>query len=539
MDVGIDFGTTFSTLCYSASGADGCTRVAGSIFVETQVFVPEEGTRYYIGKVAGKLYRDGVVGRLYLNPKRWVGVNAINFSSFMKKLKPAYSVELLSSGAVMIGGIGTGRDTKLSVTDVICLFLRGLIKEAESETGKTVTSAVVTVPADYNSFKRGFIVTALRGLGIPVKAIINEPTAAALYSLAKSGLDDMLIAVFDFGGGTFDVSFVKKKGDILVVVYSAGDNFLGGRDIDLALANTLKKKLSGEVDMGKLLFFVSTIKEDISNDASVETHIVPTKKGSEIIKLTEAELTEVVAPFARKAVKIFSDAMERFLPDRAVAVLTGGSSALVEVRKQIGALPSVASVVYDPVDFRCSVACGAKVYCDCLGGKGSLRLVDTLTNSLSDEIVEFEPSLVFPKGNPIPCSYTTSYSVSTANVVYGVYEGERNRSYLNELTFRCEYRHGSSGKRTDTVKYDLSLDGTLSVTINGKLGVNEFNTTLPSKVVNSKSYSTGREDTQKEGVGAYCAMLNAIRSTSVVPDDVLLGRKVFTDLNIDTTSKAT
>lgn len=532
MDVGIDFGTTFSTLCYSATGATGCTKIAGSIFVETQIFIPDEGSRYYIGKVAGKMYRDGVVGRLYINPKRWVGVNATNFSTFMKKLKPAYGVELLPTGVVEVGGIGTGKDIKVSVTDLICLFLRGLIKEAESETGTMVASAVVTVPADYNSFKRGFVVTALRGLGVPVKAIINEPTAAALYSLAKSGLDDMLIAVFDFGGGTFDVSFVKKKGDIMVVVFSAGDNFLGGRDIDLALANLLKTKLTSDVDLGKLLFFVSTIKEDISNDASIESHIVPTKNGSEIVRLTEAELTEVVKPFAKRAVEIFSKAMEKFLPDRAVAVLTGGSSALAEVRKQIRDLPSVASVVYDPGDFRCSVACGAKVYCDCLGGKGSLRLVDTLTNSLSDEIVDFEPSLVFPKGSPIPCSYTTSYSVSTANVVYGVYEGEKNRSYLNELTFRCNYKHGSAGKRTDTVKYDLSLDGTLSVTINGVPGVNEFVTSRPTQLISNKVYSTGREDTEKEGVREYCTLLNVLRSTTVVPDDILLGRKPFTDLNV-------
>nr|AFU55328.1 Hsp70-like protein [Grapevine leafroll-associated virus 3] len=533
MEVGIDFGTTFSTICFSPSGISGCTPVAGSVYVETQIFIPVGNSTYLIGKAAGKAYRDGVEGRLYVNPKRWVGVTRDNVERYIEKLKPTYTVKIDSGDALLIGGLGSGPDTLLRVVDIICLFLRALILECERYTSATVTAAVVTVPADYNSFKRSFVVEALKGLGIPVRGVVNEPTAAALYSLAKSQVEDLLLAVFDFGGGTFDVSFVKKKGSILCVIFSVGDNFLGGRDIDRAIVEVIKQKIKGKVSDAKLGIFVSSMKEDLSNNNTITQHLVPVEGGVEVVDLTSDELDAIVAPFSARAVEVFKTGLDNFYPDPVIAVMTGGSSALVKVRSDVANLPQISKVVFDSADFRCSVACGAKVYCDILAGNSGLRLVDTLTNTLTDEVTDFQPVVIFPKGSPIPCSYTHRYTVSGDEVVYGIFEGENNRAFLNEPTFRGVSKRRGEPKESDVAQFNLSTDGTVSVIVNGEEVKNQYLVPGTTNVLDSLVYKSGREDLEAKAIPEYLTTLNVLHNKAFTRKNLSNKDKGFSDLKIE------
>nr|AVD53878.1 Hsp70-like protein [Grapevine leafroll-associated virus 3] len=533
MEVGIDFGTTFSTICFSPSGVGGCTPVAGSVYVETQIFVPVESNTYLIGKAAGKAYREGVVGRLYVNPKRWVGVTRDNLERYVEKLKPTYTIKFDSGGALLMGGLGSGPDTLLRVVDVICLFLRALILECERQTSSTVSAAVVTVPADYNSFKRSFVVQALKGLGIPVRGVVNEPTAAALFSLAKSKVEDLLLAVFDFGGGTFDVSFVKKKGDVLCVIFSVGDNFLGGRDIDRAIVDVIKQKIKGKVSDAKLGIFVSSVKEDLSNNKSVTQHLIPVEGGVEVVDLNSQELDAIVEPFSKRAMAVFSTGLEIFYPDPVVAVMTGGSSALSKVREDVAKLPQVSKVIFDSSDFRCSVACGAKVYCDILSGSSNLRLVDTLTNTLTDEVSDFQPVVIFPKGSPIPCSYTHKYSVSGDEVIYGIFEGENNRAFLNEPTFRGMSKRRGEPKGMDTAVFKLFTDGTVSVVVNGEEVVNEYLVPGTTGILESLVYRSGREELEAKAIPEYLKTLNVLHERRLTRKNLNNKDKEFSDLRVE------
>nr|AIT52512.1 Hsp70-like protein [Grapevine leafroll-associated virus 3]QKI80152.1 Hsp70-like protein [Grapevine leafroll-associated virus 3] len=533
MEVGIDFGTTFSTICFSPSGVNGCTPVAGSVYVETQIFVPVEGSTYLIGKAAGKAYREGVVGRLYVNPKRWVGVTRDNLERYVEKLKPTYTIKFDSGGALLMGGLGSGPDTLLRVVDIICLFLRALVLECERQTSSTVSAAVVTVPADYNSFKRSFVVQALKGLGIPVRGVVNEPTAAALFSLAKSKVEDLLLAVFDFGGGTFDVSFVKKKGDVLCVIFSVGDNFLGGRDIDRAIVEVIKQKIKGKVSDAKLGIFVSSVKEDLSNNKSITQHLIPVEGGVEVVDLNSQELDAIVEPFSKRATAVFSTGLENFYPDPVVAVMTGGSSALSKVREDVANLPQVSKVIFDSSDFRCSVACGAKVYCDILSGSSNLRLVDTLTNTLTDEVSDFQPVVIFPKGSPIPCSYTHRYNVSGDEVVYGIFEGENNRAFLNEPTFRGMSKRRGEPKEMDIAVFKLSTDGTVSVIVNGEEVVNEYLVPGTTNILESLVYRSGREELEAKAIPEYLKTLNVLHEKKLTKKNLNNKDKEFSDLRIE------
>nr|ATG84352.1 HSP70-like protein [Grapevine leafroll-associated virus 3]WNK15231.1 MAG: hsp70-like protein [Grapevine leafroll-associated virus 3] len=533
MEVGIDFGTTFSTICFSPTGIRGCTPVAGSVYVETQIFVPSGSTTYLIGKAAGKAYREGVEGRLYVNPKRWVGVTKDNIERFVEKLRPTYTVKIDSGGALLMGGLGSGPDVLLRVVDVICLFLRALILECERQTSNTVAAAVVTVPADYNSFKRSFVVEALKGLGIPVRGVVNEPTAAALYSLAKSKVEDLLLAVFDFGGGTFDVSFVKKKGNILCVIFSVGDNFLGGRDIDRAIVEVIKQKIKGKVSDAKLGIFVSSMKEDLSNNSAITQHLIPVEGGAEVVDLTSDELNAIVAPFSARAINVFKSGLENFYPDPAIAVMTGGSSALAKVREDVAMLPQISKVIFDGADFRCSVACGAKVYCDILAGNSGLRLVDTLTNTLTDEIGDFQPVVIFPKGSPIPCTYTHRYTVSGGDVVYGIFEGENNRAFLNEPTFRGTSKRRGEPKETDVAQFNLSTDGTVSVVVNGEEVKNEYLVPGTTNVLETLVYKSGREDLEDKAIPEYLTTLNVLHNKAFTRRNLNNKDKEFLSLEIE------
>nr|AVN99284.1 Hsp70-like protein [Grapevine leafroll-associated virus 3]AXI81990.1 Hsp70-like protein [Grapevine leafroll-associated virus 3]AXI82002.1 Hsp70-like protein [Grapevine leafroll-associated virus 3]AXI82027.1 Hsp70-like protein [Grapevine leafroll-associated virus 3] len=533
MEVGIDFGTTFSTICFSPSGVAGCTPVAGSVFVETQIFVPQGSSTYFIGKAAGKAYREGAAGRLYVNPKRWVGVTRDNIERYVEKLKPTYTVKIDSGGALLMGGLGSGPDVLLRVVDVICLFLKALVLECERQTSSTITAAVVTVPADYNSFKRSFVVEALKGLGIPVRGVVNEPTAAALFSLAKSKVEDLLLAVFDFGGGTFDVSFVKKKGDVLCVIFSVGDNFLGGRDIDRAVVEVVKTKIKGRLSDAKLGIFVSSIKEELSNNSAITQHLIPVEGGVEVVDLTSEELDAIVAPFSERAIEVFKTGLSNFYPDPVIAVMTGGSSALSRVRKDVAALPQISKVVYDSNDFRCSVACGAKVYCDILAGSSSLRLVDTLTNTLTDEVSDFTPVVIFPKGSPIPCTYTHTYDVSGGDVIYGIFEGENNRAFLNEPTFRGISKHRGEPKEKDVAQFSLSTDGTVSLVVNGVEVKNEYLVPGTTDVLNSLTYKSGRDELEAKAIPEYLTTLNVLHAKTLTRKNLDVRDKVFSSLKIE------
>nr|AFH35859.1 Hsp70-like protein [Grapevine leafroll-associated virus 3] len=533
MEVGIDFGTTFSTICFSPTGVAGCTPVAGSVFVEPRFFIPHGSSTYFIGKAAGKAFREGTSGRLYVNPKRWVGVTRDNIERFVEKLKPTYTVKIDSGGALLMGGLGSGPDVLLRVVDVICLFLKALILECERQTSSTVAAAVVTVPADYNSFKRNFVVEALKGLGIPVRGVVNEPTAAALFSLAKSKVEDLLLAVFDFGGGTFDVSFVKKRGNVLCVIFSVGDNFLGGRDIDRAIVEVIKQKIKGNVSDAKLGIFVSSIKEDLSNNNAITQHLVPVEGGVEVVDLTSEELDAIVAPFSERAVDVFKTGLSNFYPDPVIAVMTGGSSALSKVRKDVAALPQISKVVFDSSDFRCSVACGAKVYCDILAGSSDLRLVDTLTNTLTDEVSDFTPVVIFPKGSPIPCSYTHTYDVQGGDVVYGIFEGEYNRAFLNEPTFRGLSTHRGDPKEKDVAQFNLSTDGTVSLIVNGVEIKNEYLVPGTTDVLNSLTYKSGRDGLEAKAIPEYLTTLNVLHTKNFTRKNLDVKDKEFSDLRIE------
>nr|BDX29273.1 HSP70-like protein [Grapevine leafroll-associated virus 13] len=478
MEVGIDFGTTFSTLCYNVGedADDCCVRVAGSIYVPTEILVYPDNS-YTIGyrARAAALNNEGL---LYVNPKRWIGMNSRNKHIFMDKLKPQHEVLVLNDKDVKIGPLGDVRGKAMFITDLIALFLKGLITEAETQTGVAVVGVTCSVPAKYNSFKRSFLMTALKGLGKPLRALVNEPTAAGLLGMSVSSNDNTVYGVFDFGGGTFDISMMLKRGKVLGVIGAEGDNYLGGRDVDAKIMKTISASLRSAPKKSSFPIIVSKMKEIVSDTLATTEQIIPLEDGSrQIASYTLDQLISDSGPFLDRAVQLFSRLVRDLANPPTEVVLTGGSAALPGLVARCMSVKGVTSVLYNKRTFRASVAMGAKIYADMLTSGSDLVLIDSLSQTLSDDLALFRSAIVFPKGTAIPRTFETSYTVGKSEVPYGLYEGEENSTWLNDLTFKGVAPGSASGSQK--AKYSVSLDGRLKIEVDGK---EIENTLVPSPV---------------------------------------------------------
>ena len=236
------------------------------------------------------------------------------------------------------------RGKKLSPPEVSAQVLRKLKKAAENFLGEPVTEAVITVPAYFNDSQRQATKDAGKIAGLDVKRIVNEPTAAALaYGLDKT--EDHLIAVYDFGGGTFDVSILEVGDKVVDVVSTNGDTHLGGDDIDQRIIEYLVaefKKDTG-IDVGKDKMVLQRLK-DAAEKAKIE---LSTKLETTVnlpfltadaagpkhlnIRLTRAKLESMIGDLVQRTLepckKALSDA-GKTAADIAEVVLVGGSTRI-------------------------------------------------------------------------------------------------------------------------------------------------------------------------------------------------------------------
>ncbi|MEO8876757.1 MAG: Hsp70 family protein, partial [Polyangiaceae bacterium] len=253
--IGIDLGTTNSVVAIMEGR-------------EPKVIVNEEGSRITPSVVAWDDKGEVLVGQIakrqaVTNPentifssKRFIGRRFEEVGEELKRVP--YSAEKAANGdtAFLIRG------KKLSPPEVSAKVLMKLKKAAEDYLGEKVTEAVITVPAYFNDAQRQATKDAGRIAGLEVKRIVNEPTAAALaYGLDKKS--DEVIAVYDFGGGTFDISILEVGDNVVQVISTNGDTHLGGDDIDNLIIDWMAaefKKSSG-VDVSKDKMALQRLKE--------------------------------------------------------------------------------------------------------------------------------------------------------------------------------------------------------------------------------------------------------------------------------------